>query len=570
MFTRLKNILSSLAGHSSPPQGKAGPQPGKRRGTLPDWTKLLAASPVLWAEAKAKAANGPAVLIPTSVGGFSAVSIIETLLGVALTLRGARVRFLLCDASLPACLHANSIKIKNPEIIADYRLGEALCQGCVAGGDSVFPATGLPVSRYGDFLTPEDRHALRRLAMDIPLAEIPGYTRDGLALGEHAQAGALRFFARGQLAGEPRGEAVLRRYFESALLTAQVMEGCLDAFPAEAAVFHHGIYIPMGVIGEVARRRRVRIANWQVAYRKKCLIFAHNETYHHALISEPVANWEDIAWDDSLEKQLMAYLKSRWYGTEDWIWFHDEPQHDFEVIRSEVELDRQKPIVTLLTNVFWDAQLHYRANAFRDMLEWILESIAYFARRPDLQLVVRIHPAEVRGAIPSRQPLTDEIDKAVPSLPPNIRIVRPESQVSTYSLCEHSDAVIIYGTKTGVEATAMGIPVIVAGEAWIRGKGVTRDVSSPREYFDLLDTLPFGERLSPEQRQRARKYAFHFFFRRFIPLDFLEPCASGVPYEIAATSLEAFLPGQDPGLDVICDGILRQTEFLYPAENHIR
>ena len=31
----------------------------------------------------------------------------------------------------------------------------------------------------------------------------------------------------------------------------------------------------------------------------------------------------------------------------------------------------RKPVIGLLTNVFWDAQLHYRANAFKDMLDWI-------------------------------------------------------------------------------------------------------------------------------------------------------------------------------------------------------
>ncbi|MGO8381610.1 hypothetical protein ACC745_39445, partial [Rhizobium ruizarguesonis] len=53
----------------------------------------------------------------------------------------------------------------------------------------------------------------------------------------------------------------------------------------------------------------------------------------------------------------------------------------------------------------------------------------------------------------------------------------------TYSLCEGSNAVIIYGTKTGVEMTAKGIPVIVAGEAWIRNKGLTLDADTPENYL---------------------------------------------------------------------------------------
>ena len=41
--------------------------------------------------------------------------------------------------------------------------------------------------------------------------------RDGVAIGEHAYAGALRFFATGSLDEEPGAEPVLRRYLEAAL-----------------------------------------------------------------------------------------------------------------------------------------------------------------------------------------------------------------------------------------------------------------------------------------------------------------------------------------------------------------
>ena len=44
------------------------------------------------------------VLIPTCVGGHIAMTHVESVLAVALTLRGADVEFLLCDGALPACV----------------------------------------------------------------------------------------------------------------------------------------------------------------------------------------------------------------------------------------------------------------------------------------------------------------------------------------------------------------------------------------------------------------------------------------------------------------------------------
>ena len=66
-------------------------------------------------------------------------------------------------------------------------------------------------------------------------------------------------------------------------------------------------------------------------------------------------------------------------------------------------------MIGLLTNVSWDAQLHYPANAFPNMLEWLVRTCEYFATRPDLQLLIRVHPAEISGFPPSRQPMLGEL-----------------------------------------------------------------------------------------------------------------------------------------------------------------
>lgn len=535
---------------------------------LPDW-QLYIANSSLWRQALTGAVKGRRVLIPTSVGGLSAATILEGMLGVALTLRGAKVRFLLCDGVLPACLHVHAGKIRKTSIITDYQLKEQVCSGCIVRGDTAYKSTGLPISYFSDFISEIEKESLRELALQVPLSDIRSFKYEGRALGEHAFAGALRFFACGYLPETAEAENILRRYFEAALITNRVISGVLEKYQPEVALFHHGIYVPQGIIGEVCRNQGVRVVNWQVGYRKKCFIFSHQETYHHTLINEPISNWEGISWNEYLDAETTSYLKSRWYGSNDWIWFHDQPKHEAEAITKETGIDFSKSTITLLTNVFWDAQLHFKANAFSDMLDWLLKTIEYFSHRPDLQLAIRIHPAEVRGAIPSRQPLMAEIEKAFPELPPNVYLISPESQVSTYVLCEKSDSVIIFGTKTGVELTAMSIPVIVAGEAWIRNKGITLDATSPDSYFALLDTLPLNKRLSPEQTERAMKYAFHFFYRRFVPINFMEPSADGVPYKVDIKGLSDLMPGQDVGLDVVCSGILEGSEFIFPAEAHI-
>jgi hypothetical protein len=204
------------------------------------------------------------------------------------------------------------------------------------------------------------------------------------------------------------------------------------------------------------------------------------------------------------------------------------------------------------------------------MIDWMVKTVAWFAERPDLQLIIRIHPGELApagGVTKSRQPAEVEIRKAFPHLPKNVFIVPAESKLSTYVVMDRCSAAIIYGTKTGVELTSVGMPVIVAGEAWIRNKGVTIDASDEADYFRILASLPWGHRLDVETTRRARRYAYHFFFRRMIPLGFLRYREElSPPFAVKLASLEDLLPRRHPGFDVICDGILSGSPFVYPAE----
>ena len=532
---------------------------------LPDWQTLLNKIPD-YDEIWSRPGDGELILIPTSVGGFTPGLVIESLLGVALKLRGANVHFLLCDGEMPACLQVHFLKIGGTQVLVENRLKEVACGGCARRGKQVLESTGLPVSYFSEFLSEEKKSDLKAFAQELSVGDILAYQAASVNLGEHAKAGALRFFSSGHLPVTEDAEVVLRRYFEAALIAHEVMTQVIKRLKPGCAVFNHGIYVPQGIIGDVARKAGVRVVNWNVGYRKKSFIFSHRETYHHTLIDEPTSTWEDIPWSSSIDKTLMQYLRSRWYGTEDWIWFHNQPQHSIVSIAEETGIDFSKPVVTALTNVFWDAQLHYKANAFKDMLDWLLQTVEYFKTRSDLQLAIRIHPAEISGSIPSRQPIEKEIRKAYPELPRNVFLISAQSQVSTYALCEHSDSAIIYGTKTGVELSAFGIPVVVAGEAWIRNKGLTMDATSPQNYFEILNTLPIGNKLSEETTLRAKKYAYHFFFRRFIPLRCVAESKCSPPFEVAIGSYRDLLPTADPGLDLICNGILRGIAFVYKAE----
>jgi hypothetical protein len=536
-----------------------------RFNAYPDWRPLLKGDDGTWKAAQQRARGGPRVLLASSIGSYAHAVTLESALAVALTLRGAEVHALLCDGAISACAECEASLYPDIRTFVGHGPARDLCRDCRWPAEQVYRSLGIVVHHYSESLTHTDRDEARRLAHTLPFPQISTFTLDEVAVGEHAYAGALRFFASGSLESEPQGEPVLRRYLEAALLTAFATRRLLRTQRYDSAVLTHGIYVPWGVVGDVARREGVHVSAWNVAYRKRRFIFSHDDTYHHTLMSEPREHWERRELSPAQDRELTKYLASRREGLFDWIVFHRPRAQDPEEIAARLGIDRARPVVGLLTNVTWDAQLHYPANAFPNMVEWLVQTCEYFATRPDLQLLIRVHPAEISGFPVSRQPVLAELHSRIPQLAPNIIVVPPESDMSTYALMSLCNAALIYGTKMGVELTSVGLPVIVAGEAWIRNKGLTYDATSPAEYFELLRTLPFSGRLDPHRVERARRYAYHFFFNRMIPLPFIDPKGGYPIYRLKLERLADLFPGASEGLDTICAGILERRPYVVGA-----
>ncbi|ANP46811.1 hypothetical protein [Candidatus Viadribacter manganicus] len=532
---------------------------GIARADAGDGLSALAHDPA-WRAALEAAKGGARVMIATNTGGHFAIETIDRLLGVALTVRGAAVTHVLCDAALPACQMCEFNLTADVAGFAEKGPDRLLCGYCYEPAQKRLDALGLATRQLTSAQSDEDRRQAKALADTANLDDLRSILWNDVSIGEHAMAGALRFFARSDLSSEKHGAAILRRFIEAAALSAASYERLIDEVRPKVLVAHHGIYTPQGLAVAVARARNVRVVTWNPAYRRHCFIFSHDDSYHYTLMEESAESWRDGPFTDADRERTLNYLYSRRTGAGDWIKFHADPRKVDDV--RDLGLDPQKPIIAAYTNVFWDAQLHFPNNAFASQKEWLERTIVWFEKRPDLQLVIRIHPAEATGAPPSRQRAAEIIAARFPNLAANVRVVAPESSLSSYALAERADAVLIFGTKLGVELSALSIPVIVAGEAWVRGKGFTHDVSSPADYEAKLAQLPFGHRLDPDQEDLARRYAHHFFFRRMLEIPFVEPASGPRRFRVAIDGAAALARGKSAGLDVICEGILENTPFV--------
>jgi hypothetical protein len=138
--------------------------------------------------------------------------------------------------------------------------------------------------------------------------------------------------------------------------------------------------------------------------------------------------------------------------------------------------------------------------------------VQYFAGRPDVQFVIRVHPGEV---LTHGQSMVDVVKQVLPKLPEHIRLIGPKDKVNTYDLVEVADVGLVYTTTVGMEMAMFGVPVIVSGKTHYRGRGFTYDPDSWVTYFKLLGQIlskPSAYKLPRSQVESAWEYAYRFFF----------------------------------------------------------
>ena len=527
-----------------------------------DWSGLISEDQARWDRARAEA-DGPCILIATDVGLHFGASRFDSLLAVALTLRGAQIDVLLCDGVLPACMIGDSSWYPDLGRFIERGPQADFCDHCFPPALAAWQQLGIDPLRLGSFITDEDRRGAAVWA-DRFSGDMEKIRGDPVA--DQGLAGALRFFARSQIEDRTEARSVLRSFLLASYLSNRAAQRLMKDRAYDVVVLHHGIYVPQGPVLAAARGAGARIVSWNVGYRKQTFIFSHDDSYHHTMITEPRDRWEGLKLSDGWQGALDRYLHSRRHGDNDWIVFGKGTEFDAAGYLKRRGVDPRRPLFLALTNVAWDAQLHYPASSFASMGEWLVDTVRWFAERPSLQLVIRVHPAELTGSMPAHEKAADILAAAFPTIPSNVFLVGPADPISTYSLIEAAQAALIFATKAGIEVVASGRLLVVAGDAWTRGKGLSIDAESRESYREILDELVDRPPPAKADIERARQYAFHYFFRRMIPIRATRPENGWPPFTIAAEALSELEVGADIGLDVVCRGIVEGTAFEYPAE----
>ena len=119
------------------------------------------------------------------------------------------------------------------------------------------------------------------------------------------------------------------------------------------------------------------------------------------------------------------------------FYYFKKPSFKIEDQLNKIGVDLKKPIIGILTNIIWDAQIIYKNNIFDNMVDWLISSIKHLSKRQDIQVVVRCHPGEVNSDRVSKQKVKETIYENFKKIPENLKIIDSDNNISTYTFADY-------------------------------------------------------------------------------------------------------------------------------------
>ena len=213
----------------------------------------------------------------------------------------------------------------------------------------------------------------------------------------------------------------------------------------------------------------------------------------------------------------MSHLKDQYYSQKG---FNRQNLQKNKIILNKSQLKKKlkifnnKKICCVFTHIFDDATFFYGTSLFSSYESWLRHTLLEAKKNEKINWIVKIHPANMlRTNFSLEEKLINEMFKKIPK---NIRVVKPDSVINTFSFFQNIDFALTVRGTVGCELACYGIPVITAGTGRYSHQGFTVDPKSKKEFLNILSNLNSIKKLTSKQIKLARIYTYGSLIARSI------------------------------------------------------
>ena len=462
---------------------------------------------------------------------FSHEAGVEPFLASHAILAKTRVQFgrasimLSCDGFLPICNVKNAMAMK-PTRSGDIQ--NPACQSCRKAAASRYSEYGLAAVGIESLLGVPERAKIEKI-IEENLSDLSRVSYGGVKIGVLAVGDTLRVVRKSsptEFTAEDR-EMVKALVFSS-LAICLVLEKVASRFSVERIVYFgdYAFFIAAEICADrdgIAVTRITHLYNRDVDRRMISL----QQTCANVALLDQIDRWPEYR-DYPIERSAVsaiaegALYRLRGHGgasTHSPNWAKETTG-----LEQALGLSRSRKTLVAYTSSL-DEFVASRGvlealgrsyatgpRPFDDQFAWLRALIDWTESRPDLQLIVRVHPRTGSNRFPTVASEYYRLKSEFAACPSNVVMVWPDDPVSSYNLAEIADAVLVSWSTIGLECARFGIPVITAFSkigSFPAGSFISFEETSQRYFAQLEKALDAPASLANiTEAYRWTHYAF--------------------------------------------------------------
>ena len=380
-----------------------------------------------------------------------------------------------------------------------------------------------------EYLTPELEDEAQATAADLHdsvdgPADLKQLRYEGADVGREALSTVSRYLHDGGVdLDDPRARDLLGSLLHSAVRTAIASKRMLDELRPQLVLFNERNYAGEGPLCDIALLRGVDVIQFVGGFEDDTTVFKRyteeTKAIHPRSLSEE--SWrrvQQIPWTPEREHELEAEFARRYDRDATflarWNQGWTRPQSRGEIV-GKLDLDPDKRTAVVFAHVLWDANMFFGRDLFADQEEWFVETVRAACANDRVNWLVKLHPANVwkrrRDGVSGELDEHQAIREHVGELPAHVKLLEPDTDISTWSLFDVTDVGVTIRGSVGFELPCLGKPALTAGTGFYSGRGFTIDSETREEYLSRLDRIEDAEAPTAEQVELARKHAYGLF-----------------------------------------------------------
>jgi hypothetical protein len=384
---------------------------------------------------------------------------------------GHEVTYVTCGSCFPQ--HCTSMSASGIELDDAQEKKNAVCLACNRNASILAQSSAANHLELRDFVTDEDYAMAARLVEALSAPQYLDFEFMGISVGRLASYELFLKYKKMSPNLAPEQWEYCKLYIKNCLISLLGFSRLFRAKKPDVVLFYSPQYGVNGVCAQLAenegsaayfvegsssnseRYRALRVWRWSV----------------HGLVNPALQYWPEAETIDADDiRRLRGHFRELVSGKSFAV--YSSPVAGSGVsLRAKLDIPVGAKILLMTLSSFDEAYAAHMIGrfpdrkvisaVFKDQFEWVKSTIDYLAARDDLFVVVRVHPRD----FPNKREVTQSEQASVwtnlfVGAPANVRINWPEEQLSLYDLLREVDVVLTGWSATGVEALALGIPVV--------------------------------------------------------------------------------------------------------------